>query len=138
MSSPRTPRGGRVPRGQRTPRAEHGENGDLEIDTPMRDGSSRNMQQDSDAVSVAATSPGSHLTHPSPYHAGGLDISDIDLSSPLNYGTPSSIGSIRTPGIRGTPLRMRPDIRTDKRIRQVNIGPEPVSNWGVKKLANIF
>lgn len=94
----------------------------------MRDGSSRNItQQDSDAVSLAATSPGSHLAHPSPYHAGGLDISDIDLSSPLNYGTPSSIGSIRTPGIRGTPLRMRPDIRTDKRIRQVNIGPEPVS-----------
>lgn len=126
MPSPRTPRGGRVPRGQRTPRAEHGDSG--EVDTPMRDGSSRNMlQQDSDAVSVAATSPGSHLTHPSPYH-GGLDISDIDLSSPLNYGTPSSIGSIRTPGIRGTPMRMRPDIRTDKRIRQVNIGPEPVSN----------
>lgn len=97
----------------------------------MRDGSNRNLgtQQDSDAVSLAATSPGSHMTHPSPYHhAAGLDISDIDLSSPLNYGTPSSIGSIRTPGIRGTPLRMRPDIRTDKRIRQVNIGPEPVGH----------
>lgn len=115
-----------MPRGQRTPRADHGDNEEV-FDTPMRDGSSRNIiQQESDAVSVAATSPGSHLTHPSPYHAGGLDISDIDLSSPLNYGTPSSIGSIRTPGIRGTPLRMRPDIRTDKRIRQVNIGPEPV------------
>ena len=123
MPSPRTPRGSRLQRGQRTPRA----GTDSEVDTPMRDGSSRNLQQDSDAISVAATSPGSHLTHPSPYHAGGLDISDIDLSSPLNYGTPSSIGSIRTPGIRGTPLRMRPDIRTDKRIRQVNIGPEPVS-----------
>lgn len=53
---------------------------------------------------------------------------DIDLSSPLNYGTPTSLGSIRTPrsGIRGTPLRSRPDIRTDKRIRQVNIN-DPVS-----------
>ena len=34
------------------------------------------------------------------------------------------MGSIRTPrsGIRGTPVRARPDIRTDKRIRQVAIG----------------
>ncbi|KAF7995852.1 hypothetical protein HCN44_006959 [Aphidius gifuensis] len=50
-------------------------------------------------------------------------ISELDLSSPLNYGTPSSLGSIRTPrsGIRGTPVRQRPDIRTDKRIRQVNV-----------------
>jgi len=50
-------------------------------------------------------------------------MSEIDLSSPLNYGTPSSMGSIRTPrsGIRGTPLRARPDIRTDKRIRQVAV-----------------
>lgn len=54
----------------------------------------------------------------------GVNISEIDLSSPLNYGTPSSMGSIRTPrsGIRGTPVRARPDIRTDKRMRQVNIG----------------
>lgn len=56
-------------------------------------------------------------------------MQEIDLSSPLNYGTPSSMGSVRTPrsGIRGTPIRMRPDIRTDKRIRQVNIGGEAVS-----------
>jgi hypothetical protein len=40
------------------------------------------------------------------------------------------MGSVRTPrsGIRGTPLRIRPDIRTDKRMRQVNIGSDqPVS-----------
>lgn len=59
-----------------------------------------------------------------------VGLQDIDLSSPLNYGTPSSMGSVRTPrsGIRGTPIRMRPDIRTDKRIRQVNVGGEAVSN----------
>jgi len=42
----------------------------------------------------------------------------------LNYGTPSSVGSsLRTPrsGVRGTPIRPRTDIRTDKRIRQVDI-----------------
>lgn len=56
-------------------------------------------------------------------------MSEIDLSSPLNYGTPSSLGSIRTPksGIRGTPIRMRPDVRSDKRIRQVNVASDPVS-----------
>lgn len=55
-------------------------------------------------------------------------MSEIDLSSPLNYGTPSSLGSVRTPrsGIRGTPIRMRPDVRSDKRIRQVNIASDPV------------
>lgn len=58
--------------------------------------------------------------------AGGNN--EIDLSSPLNYGTPSSLGSIRTPrsGIRGTPVRQRPDIRTEKRLHQVNVS-EPVS-----------
>lgn len=53
-------------------------------------------------------------------------MSEIDLSSPLNYGTPSSLGSIRTPrsGIRGTPIRLRPDVRSDKRMRQVNVGSD--------------
>lgn len=56
-------------------------------------------------------------------------MSEIDLSSPLNYGTPSSIGSVRTPrsGIRGTPIRLRPDVRSDKRIRQVQVGSDHVS-----------
>lgn len=44
-------------------------------------------------------------------------VSEIDLSSPLNYGsTPSSVGNLRTPrsastggvaGVRGTPIRIR-------------------------------
>ncbi|KAF7281528.1 hypothetical protein GWI33_004564 [Rhynchophorus ferrugineus] len=69
----------------------------------------------SPAPSLAPTSPGTALA-----------MSEIDLTSPLNYGTPSSLGSIRTPrsGIRGTPIRMRPDVRSDKRIRQVNVGGE--------------
>lgn len=55
-------------------------------------------------------------------------MSEIDLNSPLNYGTPSSIGSLRTPrsGIQGTPIRLRPDIRTDRRIRQVSVNPPSV------------
>lgn len=68
---------------------------------------------------VPSTSPGN----------ASMRMQDIDLSSPLNYGTPSSMGSIRTPrsGVRGTPIRSRPDIRTDRRIRQVNLGSDAVS-----------
>lgn len=64
----------------------------------------------------------------------GLGMSEIDLSSPLNYGTPSSLGSVRTPrsGIRGTPIRMRPDVRADKRIRQVNVASDPVCIYVIK------
>ncbi|XP_060524654.1 DNA replication licensing factor MCM4 [Cylas formicarius] len=91
------------------------------VDTPLRWGvPRRNIQGENEvppspAHSIAPTSPGT-----------GLAMSEIDLSSPLNYGTPSSLGSIRTPrsGIRGTPIRMRPDVRSDKRMRQVNIGIE--------------
>lgn len=63
-------------------------------------------------------------------------MSEIDLSSPLNYGTPSSLGSIRTPksGIRGTPIRMRPDVRSDKRLRQVNVASDPVSIFHIIEL----
>ena len=46
---------------------------------------------------------------------GSVMVSEIDLSSPLNYGTPGS-GSLRTPrsgstggvsGVRATPIRIR-------------------------------
>lgn len=54
-----------------------------------------------------------------------MNASDIDLNSPLNYGTPSSIGSIRTPhsSMQNTPHKLRPDIRAAGRhTRQVAIG----------------
>jgi len=43
--------------------------------------------------------------------------SDVDMSSPLNYGTPSSrLGDTpRTPGALGTPHRSRADIRSERR-----------------------
>lgn len=96
------------------------ENSDsLAVPTSPATPSGRNHAQQQQHQHVAATSP----------LPGGIGISEIDLSSPLNYGTPSSMGSVRTPrsGIRGTPVRARPDIRTDKRIRQVNIGSDAVS-----------
>ena len=54
------------------------------------------------------------------------------MSSPLNYGTPSSrlgVGTPRTPGAVGTPIRPRPDVRSERKMRTVNVGggSEPVS-----------
>lgn len=106
------------------------------IDTPMRMGGPGRARpgivvENSDSLNVP-TSPATpsrmhNIPATSPLPAG---VSEIDLSSPLNYGTPSSMGSVRTPrsGIRGTPIRSRPDIRTDRRLRQVNIGSDAVSN----------
>jgi len=57
---------------------------------------------------------------------GSVLVSEIDLSSPLNYGTPSSLGSstFRTPGgVRGTPIRIRSDIQSERKLRQVNVNP---------------
>ncbi|EDW61876.1 DNA replication licensing factor MCM4 [Drosophila virilis] len=95
-----------------------------DVETPMRMGPGRAPGRPSDNISLPPTSP-ANVSLPATSPARGLGgMSEIDLSSPLNYGTPSSMGSIRTPrsGIRGTPLRARPDIRTDKRMRQVAIG----------------
>lgn len=49
----------------------------------------------------------------------------MDLSSPLNYGTPSSrLGgpvTPRTPMVGGTPIRTRPDVRSERKMRTVNL-----------------
>ena len=64
--------------------------------------------------------------------------SEIDLSSPLNYGTPSSrlgVGTPRTPGAVGTPIRPRPDVRSERKMRTVNVGgggSEPVRHKNIK------
>lgn len=97
------------------------------VETPLRWGSRythETIAGSSEAGSQIPASSPSAAQQTSPLAAG---MSEIDLSSPLNYGTPSSLGSIRTPrsGIRGTPIRQRTDIRTDKRMRQVNLS-EPI------------
>lgn len=52
--------------------------------------------------------------------ATNLPTSEIDLSSPLTYGTPSSRA---TPGGRshGTPIHPRSDIGGSRRLREVNL-----------------
>ncbi|CAG2216204.1 CDC54 [Mytilus edulis] len=58
----------------------------------------------------------------SPPQSRAAPTSEIDLSSPLNYGTPGSRGGPRTPGAAATPIRTRPDVRSDRKLRQVTIG----------------
>uniref|UniRef100_A0A0B7ABH6 MCM N-terminal domain-containing protein n=1 Tax=Arion vulgaris TaxID=1028688 RepID=A0A0B7ABH6_9EUPU len=53
----------------------------------------------------------------------GALTSEIDLSSPLNYGTPGPHSTSEgTPATGATPIRHRPDVRSDRRLRQVTIG----------------
>ncbi|XP_055374782.1 DNA replication licensing factor MCM4 [Condylostylus longicornis] len=121
MSSPtsslRTPN-----RGNKTPTRNRSQSSlsSSQQDTPMRMGPNAT---NNDNISISQTSPNRTLPPTSPGRFGS-NMSEIDLSSPLNYGTPSSMGSVRTPrsGIRGTPVRVRPDIRSDKRMRQVSVG----------------
>ena len=53
-----------------------------------------------------------------------VGTSEIDMSSPLNFGTPSSMmgRTPRTPGAQGTPIRTRPDVRSERKMRTVNVG----------------
>lgn len=47
----------------------------------------------------------------------------MDVSSPLNYGTPSSKrGQPRSPATVGTPIRLRADIHSERHMRTVNLG----------------
>lgn len=104
----------------------------MDVETPMRMGVGQGDHHGPD-INLPPTSP-AHVSIAATSPAAAGNTSDVDMSSPLNYGTPSSLGSIRTPrsGIRGTPLRNRADIRSDKRMRQVAITTE------VNKLFNIL
>ncbi|CAK9807529.1 DNA replication licensing factor MCM4 [Anthophora plagiata] len=119
-----------------TPRTTARNGADNNVETPLRWGTSGTRQNTLDLGSRAATivassehesgaDSGDHFTD----HSGPMNGSEsgLQLSSPINYGTPSSLGSIRTPrsGIRGTPIRHRPDINTDRHLRQFTL-QEPI------------
>lgn len=54
--------------------------------------------------------------------------SEIDASSPLMYGTPSSrVEGTPRSGIRGTPARQRADLGSVRKAPQVDMHSEPVS-----------
>ncbi|XP_061652360.1 DNA replication licensing factor MCM4 [Phyllopteryx taeniolatus] len=108
--------------------------------TPSSDGlapspaSRRRRAHDSSAGDLMPmpTSPATDLLSP----AGPQDVSlfssprasvlpnDVDMSSPLMYGTPRS-------SIRGTPARQRPDLGSVRKAPQVELQSEPPSGEGV-------
>lgn len=53
---------------------------------------------------------------------------EVDMSSPLMYGTPSSrVEGTPRSGVRGTPARQRPDLGSVRKAPQVDLHSEPVS-----------
>lgn len=53
---------------------------------------------------------------------------EVDMSSPLIYGTPSSrVEGTPHSGVRGTPARQRPDLGSVRKAPQVDLHSEPVS-----------
>lgn len=90
----------------------------------------RRVDEASSPLPLAPTSPSEGQPDPdrsglfsSPQTRGGPETSEIDLSSPLNYATPSSRAAGTPAGsLAGTPIRHRSDIRSDRRLRQVNLG----------------
>jgi len=86
----------------------------------------RKIQDSSSPLPFAPSSPmitSQHDAERTSLH--GFNTSEIDLSSPLNYGTPSSRAT-GTPkdGIHTTPIRARSDVRSDRQMRQVTVGGE--------------
>ncbi|XP_046387076.1 DNA replication licensing factor MCM4 [Ischnura elegans] len=128
--APRTPR-----RSARTPSRPTGS--ESPISTPNRPARRRNPEDpeivpESDQVSHVSSSPtraavlaGLEVSSPvGPVTAQGL--SEIDLSSPLNYGTPGSASSLLQTPRSGIPVRLRSDIGTNRRARLVNVASDNV------------
>lgn len=82
----------------------------------QRQGASGDGDGDSSALQPLPSSPPS-----TPLRSQAV-FSELDLSSPINYGTPSSHGTARSVGRGGTPIRQRHDIRSERRMRQVEMG----------------
>lgn len=63
---------------------------------------------------------------------------EVDMSSPLMYGTPSSrVEGTPRSGVRGTPARQRPDLGSVRKAPQVDLHSEPVSGRWFKNIWRI-
>uniref|UniRef100_A0A674F2C8 DNA replication licensing factor MCM4 n=1 Tax=Salmo trutta TaxID=8032 RepID=A0A674F2C8_SALTR len=116
--------------------------------TPGSDGlvsppSQRRRGQDSSNGDLPAmpTSPATDIASPavhdtslfsSPPPSHHLHAShEVDMSSPLMYGTPSSrVEGTPRSGVRGTPARQRPDLGSIRKAPQVDLHSEPPSADG--------
>uniref|UniRef100_A0A8C8FY51 DNA replication licensing factor MCM4 n=1 Tax=Oncorhynchus tshawytscha TaxID=74940 RepID=A0A8C8FY51_ONCTS len=109
--------------------------------TPSSDGlasppSQRRRGQDSSNGDLPAmpTSPATDIASPavhdtslfsSPRRSGNFLPSEVDMSSPLMYGTPSSrVEGTPRSGVRGTPVRQRPDLGSARKAPQVDLHTE--------------
>uniref|UniRef100_A0A8C9WXR5 DNA replication licensing factor MCM4 n=1 Tax=Sander lucioperca TaxID=283035 RepID=A0A8C9WXR5_SANLU len=83
-----------------------------------------------DMLSPAAPQDNSLLSSPRPSGTNLLP-NEVDMSSPLMYGTPSSrVEGTPRSGVRGTPARQRPDLGSVRKAPQVDLQSEPPSADG--------
>ncbi|XP_034412048.1 DNA replication licensing factor MCM4 [Cyclopterus lumpus] len=80
-----------------------------------------------DVLSPAAPLDNSLFSSPRP----SVPPNEVDMSSPLMYGTPSSrVEGTPRSGVRGTPARQRPDLGSVSKAPQVDLQSEPPSADG--------
>ncbi|XP_068427083.1 DNA replication licensing factor MCM4 [Clinocottus analis] len=80
-----------------------------------------------DMLSPAAPLDNSLFSSPRP----SVPPNEVDMSSPLMYGTPSSrVEGTPRSGVRGTPARQRPDLGSVRKAPQVDLQSEPPSADG--------
>ncbi|XP_056276893.1 DNA replication licensing factor MCM4 [Pseudoliparis swirei] len=78
-----------------------------------------------DMLSPAAPQDNSLFSSPRP----SVPPNEVDMSSPLMYGTPSSrVEGTPRSGVRGTPARQRPDLGSVSKAPQVDLQYEPQPN----------
>ncbi|KAG7214760.1 hypothetical protein INR49_010652 [Caranx melampygus] len=134
MSSPTSTPGGRK-RGRNTNPATPSSEG------PTSPPSQRRRGQDSSTGDLMPmpTSPATDVLSPAAPQDTSLFSSprpsvlpnEVDMSSPLMYGTPSSrVEGTPRSGVRGTPARQRPDLGSVRKAPQVDLHSEPPSADG--------
>ncbi|GFS77680.1 DNA replication licensing factor mcm4-B [Nephila pilipes] len=113
----------------RGPRTRSSQSSNVDSSSPARQ-QNPNLDSDSSEIMHPPSSSPPHddmadfplSSPPEPINQGAF--SELDMSSPLCYGTPSSHSTTGRSVGRGTPIRQRHDIQNERRMRQVNVGAE--------------
>ncbi|KAL8566321.1 DNA replication licensing factor mcm4-A [Nucella lapillus] len=101
-----------------------------ELPSPSPSSKRRRVVDSSSDLQPLPSSPPSGQVGESSLFSSPRGGSDLNLSSPLNYGTPDqrSVGTPQTPGIGSTPIRPRVDVHSDRKMRTLAMGgSEPSS-----------